>query len=127
MLAADPSHPHSRKTTDVDLLFQRWVSVVSKRFKVSDNRGKQRGPRVEEEEEDVDPPFNKDEEIEIWRSVFEELQQEDDGWGSGGDALTKARVTEAPKKNREMAQMSHERFLEFVPSSDFFFFFGLFC
>ncbi|GAA5820770.1 hypothetical protein JCM11251_003151 [Rhodosporidiobolus azoricus] len=89
----------------VDLLFKRWTAAVAQKMRRKKGKG---AARTGEGEEDP-PPLNKDEVVEIWRSVFDEWKvsmgyQSREGNGQGKEPAAELGVPE----------MDHERFLGLV-------------
>ncbi|BGP32589.1 Phosphatidylinositol 4-kinase LSB6 [Rhodotorula toruloides] len=117
--AASPSTSQRRippsTVSQVDDLFRRWTNAVSARFGSSSLSNGRRREEEEEEEEEADPPLDRNEEMEVWRSVFEPLRLEAE---ERKEAEEKGRDEE-----EEVGQglghgppMSHEEFEELVTS-----------
>lgn len=96
----------------VDELFRRWTQAVAARFGGSPAPN---GGREAEEEEEADPPLDKDDELEVWRSVFEPLRSEDlvaaGKEGEGKEAEEEVLSVQGLGHGRPM---SHEEFQECV-------------
>ncbi|CDR40249.1 hypothetical protein NBRC10512_007686 [Rhodotorula toruloides] len=113
---ASPS-PSQRRITpstasQVDALFHRWTTAVSARFGSSSVSN---GRRSGDEEEEEDPPLDKDEEMDVWRSVFEPLRPEA---GEGKEEGEKGRdqEEEVGLGIGHGPPMSHEDFDQLVSS-----------
>ncbi|GAA5908137.1 hypothetical protein JCM6882_005951 [Rhodosporidiobolus microsporus] len=102
-----PVPPPTTTTAEhVDLLFKRWTAAVAQKMRRKGKKGTRAGGDGEEDP----PPLNKDEEVEVWRSVFEPWALE---VGEGGEVDVKGKRKERAVE-RGVPEMNHERFLGLV-------------